>query len=178
MNLSNNSTPNKPIQSLEAVNLSAARLRWMADYTWLELKDGKAYCSDCIKNNPSSEYASGVSNPSNDKLSKHNNSIAHKDAKQKTLNDSKQSKLVSLPKNIEKPSTIIPNNFFPLLKGVLFLAREDLPLFKGESLFELLDDLSVNVLKSYRNNHGCAEILESLSQIAEQDLISRLKRCN
>ena len=64
-----------------------------------------------------------------------------------------------------------------MLKGVFFIAREDIAIYKGEALFELLDQLDVNVLKSYRNNHGCSEILEYLAEVAEQDLITELTKC-
>ena len=160
--------------------LSTARARWLATYPWLELVADLARCKFCKTYNASNEYAIGITNPTNDKLKVHHASIGHANAMRYYLDDQTQKKLLensNLNSNIEK-IVIIPENLFPLFKGTLFLAREDIALYKSEAIYHLMDDLNVNVLKSYRNNHGASEILEAIASILEDDLLNKLKMTN
>ena len=69
----------------------------------------------------------------------------------------------------------IPIKLFPLFRGILFLAENDIALYNSEEIFQLIDDFDVKCTLNYRNHVSAQEIADSLAINLENILINKLK---
>ena len=122
----------KSLTNNESIRLSLNVQKWNNYFDWIELKEDKIFCKYCIAYKTSNEYASGINNPTKYKLDVHNESIGHKSATQSYFKGLQQSRILTLTETqiAEKTKSVLPINLYPIFRGCMFLAWEDIALVK------------------------------------------------
>ncbi|XP_078614277.1 uncharacterized protein C17orf113-like [Branchiostoma floridae x Branchiostoma japonicum] len=146
---------------------------WLAKYEWLEYRDGKMYCSLCIKHKKVSNFTtSGSTTFQNDTLFDHENCGAHKAAK----------RIDDLTGNIVKAAARVVSqaelSVTAAMKNVYFLAKEEIATTKHKPLLELQKELGCEAVialrtggnATYDSNGMAREFQDAITAVLDEDL--------
>ncbi len=63
----------------------------------------------------------------------------------------------------------------PLFEGSYWIACENLPIIKYDSLYHLFDKIGVEKMEGYKRKEACKDFLNSIYHVLHEELIKELK---
>ena len=185
---SENSNGNKDSDAITANNDSRSTARKRADakfqkswtkvWDWLYYENGKMYCRTCIATGKDNAFTQGCVCLRTSSMSRHEETADHKcSIKAKSLRPQMEAAMSSL--NSEQDNAVMK-----AMKVVYWLADENLPLSKYESLIGLLKELGVPGLEplkvservEYDSYFTANEMLLAINQAIDEDLNQKIER--
>ena len=109
------------------------QLNWLKLWEWLEFRDGRMFCKVCLKHGKKNTMTAGCTTFKTSTMMRHEQFTDHQAGELKSHFDAAVAKA-----NSEEDEGVIK-----ALKVVYWLASENLPMSKYESLMQLLKELEV-----------------------------------
>jgi len=158
-------------------NVRSFQQKWLKLWPWLKYEEGKMFCTECLKNGRVNSFTTGCETFKTSSMVRHEATTDHQSNKETTLLQAGMKTAVENSK-IEEDRAVIK-----CLKVVYWLASENLPLSKYESLMKLLKRLDVPELDclqigkriDYESYYSANEMLEAISDDIDEEITEKLK---
>ena len=151
--------------------------KWLTLWPWLTFEDGAMYCKLCLKKGKKNTMTAGCKSFKTSSLTRHEELTDHKHAiaegeLQANFNASLSKMFIEEDEAIMKA-----------MKAIYWMASENLPMTKYESMMQLLKDLGVPIacLKvservDYESYYTANEILSAISTQIDAEVSERIER--
>ena len=151
--------------------------KWLTLWPWLTFEDGAMYCKLCLKKGKKNTMTAGCKTFKMSSLTKHEELTDHKHAIAE--GELQENFNASLSKVFIEEDEVI----MKAMKAVYWMASENLPMTKYESMMHLLKDLGVPIAclqvserVDYKIYHTANDILSAISAQIDAEVSERIER--
>ncbi|XP_045184286.2 E3 SUMO-protein ligase KIAA1586-like [Mercenaria mercenaria] len=149
---------------------------WFKLWPWLYESDGVLYCEPCVDNKKKNNFVTGCAVYKTTSMTRHEALSDH-------INATEAPKLATeFQQAVQQSHSLEDKAVLKCIKTVLWLAQENIPLNKFESIFELFRELDVPDLEplrlnkhvNYENYYTSTEILGAISCVIDNEINVKL----
>ena len=179
---------NPPKSPKKLLILKKLQDKWLQNFSWLvfDKELDKMFCNAClILKNKDSKVDNNMTRGTNNfqkstlkehlKLDSHTKALKLEDNSLSSSKQDNQNPITNLFRTNKEKLQFL--EILPLFKGVYWIAKENLPLLKFDSLNVLLSTLNVEFNPNYRNRKSGYEIVQHISETIREKIVKSLQNC-